>query len=64
MVQNSPQCTSGICTGSLAVLDVHINDLPMMLNKSCLPVLFAGGTSILFTHQNIEDLNMKMNKSF
>ena len=34
----------------------------MILNKSCLPILFANDTSILFTHHDIDELNM--NRTF
>jgi hypothetical protein len=31
---------------------LYINDLPAVINKKAIPVLFANDTSILFTHSN------------
>jgi hypothetical protein len=36
---------------------LYINDLPAIIKKKAIPVLFADDTSILFTHHNFEDFH-------
>jgi hypothetical protein len=36
---------------------LYINDLPKVINKTSTPIIFADGTSILFAHSNLIDLN-------
>jgi hypothetical protein len=49
--------------GSLRFL-IYINDLPNVINKTSLPILFADDTRILFAQPNITDLNNIMQNIF
>jgi hypothetical protein len=43
---------------------IYTNDLPKLINKTSLPVLFADDTSILFAQPNLTDLNYNMQSIF
>jgi hypothetical protein len=50
----------GVPQGSilgLLLFPLHIKDLPKIINKTSAPIIFADGTSILFAHSNLIDLN-------
>jgi hypothetical protein len=36
---------------------LYVNDLPEIINKTSMPIIFADDTSILFAHFNLIDLN-------
>jgi hypothetical protein len=39
---------------------LYINDLPPVINKNAIPVLFVDGTSILFTHCNTMEFRVNI----
>ena len=39
---------------------LYINDLPAVINKKSIPVLFADDTSILFTHSNFMEFHVNI----
>jgi hypothetical protein len=39
---------------------LHINDLPAVINKKAIPVLFADDTSIIFTHRNFMEFHVNI----
>jgi hypothetical protein len=39
---------------------IYINDLPLALNDSSTPILFADDTSILVTDNNFDILDLKL----
>jgi hypothetical protein len=39
---------------------LYINDLPAVINKKAIPVLFADDTSILFIHRNTREFHMNI----
>jgi hypothetical protein len=39
---------------------LYINDLPAVINKKTIPVLFANVTSTLFTHCNIMEFHVNI----
>jgi hypothetical protein len=53
----------GFILGSLLFL-LYINDLPTIINKISVPIIFAHDTSILFTHSNLIDFNKNISIVF
>ena len=43
-----------------ALFLLYINDLPAVINKKAIPVLFADNTSILFTHRNFMEFHVNI----
>ena len=43
---------------------LYINDLPAVMNKKAVPVLFADDTSILFTHCNTREFHVNNDTGF
>ena len=39
---------------------LYINDLPAVINKKAIPVLFASDTSILFIHSNFMEFHVNI----
>ena len=39
---------------------LYINDLPAVINKKTIPVLFASDTSVLFTHSNFMEFHVNI----
>jgi hypothetical protein len=59
-VSNWAKVRHGVPQGSVLgplVFLSYINDLPMFINKTSAPKLFADDTNILFAHSNPIDLN-------
>jgi len=59
-VSNWAKVRHGVPQGSVLgplLFLLHINDLPKIINKTSAPIIFAGDTSILFTHSNLIDFN-------
>jgi hypothetical protein len=57
----------GVPKGSVLahlLFHVYTNDLPKLINKTSLPVLFADDTSILFSQPNLMDLNNNKHSIF
>ena len=62
-VSNWAMIKHGVPQGS--VLDptlflLYINNLPAVINKKAIPVLFANDTSILFTHSNFMEFHVNI----
>jgi hypothetical protein len=43
---------------------LYINDLPAVINKKAIPVLFADDTSVLFTHRNTMEFHVYIDTVF
>jgi hypothetical protein len=57
----------GVQQGSVlgpTVFLLYINDLPAVINKKAIPVLFADNTNILFTHHNFMEFHVNIDTVF
>jgi len=45
---------------SLTLFLLYINDLPTVINKKAIPVLFANDKSILFIHSNFMEFHVNI----
>jgi len=62
-VSNWATIKHGVPQGSVlgpALFLLYINDLPAVINKKAIPVLFADNTSILFTHRNFMEFHVNI----
>jgi hypothetical protein len=56
-------CLAGLCSGSLAVENVYMNEFPKIINKLSHTRLFAVDTSIVVTSTNYSELNQKLHSN-
>jgi len=62
-VSNWAMIKHGVPQGSVLgpiLFLLYINDLPTLINKKAIPVLFADDTSILFTHSNFMEFHVNI----
>jgi hypothetical protein len=63
LVSNWSKIQHGVPQGSLLgrlVFLVYINDVPLALDESIMPILFADDTSLIFTDKNLDILYTKL----
>jgi len=59
-VSNWAMIKYGVPQGSVlgpALFLLYVSDLPAVINKKAIPILFADDTSILFTHSNFMEFH-------